>query len=146
MINSYSVTVLDNCRKVTSDRAKKHLFWRHSTASLSFWGIPPPPWSAIFDEGLIKVSLWQFEQFELPLLLFYHISTCRRALQLLHSCMMLSMKVVSLCSLFISCMVWTDVTHLWIKKLICGLSFYSIPMVYLLSFKWYTVWLMALIE
>ncbi len=42
-INSYYVTVLDNFRKETSDRAKSIFFWRYSTASLSFWGIHPPP-------------------------------------------------------------------------------------------------------
>ncbi len=52
VINSYSVTVLDNFRKETSDRAKKHLFWRYSTASLSFWGKPlhlhgPPSWMKV---------------------------------------------------------------------------------------------------
>ncbi len=58
VINSYSVTVLDNFRKETSDRVRKHFFvGRYSTASISFWGIPPPPWSAILDEGLMKVSL-----------------------------------------------------------------------------------------
>ncbi len=57
VINSYSVTVLDNFRKETSDREKSIFFWRYSTASLSYWGIPPPPWSAILDEGLMKVSL-----------------------------------------------------------------------------------------
>ncbi len=57
VINSYSVTLLDNFRKETSDRAKSIYFWRYSTASLSFLGIPPPPWSVILDEGLMKVSL-----------------------------------------------------------------------------------------
>ncbi len=54
VINSYSVTVLDNFRKETSDRAKKHFFGEihfHSGESHS------PPWSAILDEGLMKVSL-----------------------------------------------------------------------------------------
>ncbi len=56
-INSYSVTVLDNFRT----EQKSIFYWRYSTTSLSFWGIPPPPWSTILDEGLMKVSLWQFE-------------------------------------------------------------------------------------
>ncbi len=58
VINSYSVTVLDNFRKETSERAKKSIFWgRYSTASLSFWGIPTPT-SIVhhlgrrFDEGI----------------------------------------------------------------------------------------------
>ncbi len=71
---------------------KSIFFWRYSTASLSFWGIPPPPpppWSAILDEGLMKGSLWQFE---LPHFFLYHISTGKRALQLLPSCMVLSIR------------------------------------------------------
>ncbi len=87
----YSVTVLDNFRKRYLLQSKKHLLWRYSTASLSFWGIPPPPWSAFLDEGLMKVSLWQFE---LPhYFFFYHISTCKRALQLLHCYMALSIRL-----------------------------------------------------
>ncbi len=66
VINSYSVTVLDNFIKQTSDRAKKAFF---------FEGIQQPH----FHSGLMKVSLWQFE---LPLFIFYHISTGKRALQL----------------------------------------------------------------
>ncbi len=92
VINSYSVKVLDNFRKETCDRAKKTSFFGgiqqphfHSGESPP----PPPPWSAILDEGLMKVSLWHFE---LSLFIFYHISTCKRDLQLLHSCMVLSIR------------------------------------------------------
>ncbi len=90
VINSYSVTVLDNFRKETSYRAKRLFFFRYSTASLSFSGIPLPPWSNSLDEGLMKVSLWQFE---LPLF-FYHISSGNRALKLLHRCMPLSIIII----------------------------------------------------
>ncbi len=53
VINSYCVTVLDNFRKETSDRARKHLFWRYSTSLLSFWGPPthlhgPPSWTKVW--------------------------------------------------------------------------------------------------
>ncbi len=58
MIDSYSVTVLDNFRKETSDSAKKLLlFFGYSTASFHSGESPPPPWSIILDEGLMKVSL-----------------------------------------------------------------------------------------
>ncbi len=60
VINSYSVTVLDNFRKEVSDRAKKVFFGGgiqqphfHSGKSPP----PPPLWSPILDEGLMKVSL-----------------------------------------------------------------------------------------
>ncbi len=67
VINSYSVTVLDNFRKETSDRAKKLFFWGIQQAHFHFGESPLPPWSAILDKGLMKVSLWQFE---LPILYF----------------------------------------------------------------------------
>ncbi len=91
VINSYSVTVLDNLRKETCDRVKKHLFGEVFNSLTFILGNPPPPSSTILDEGLMKVSLWQFE---LPLL-FYHISTGKRAMQLLHSCMTLSINNIN---------------------------------------------------
>ncbi len=57
VINSYSVTVLDNFRTETSDRAKKNLFFEGFNSLTFILGNSPPPWSAILDEGLIKVSL-----------------------------------------------------------------------------------------
>ncbi len=91
VINSYSVTVLNNVRKETSDRAKS-IFFGGIQQPHFHSGNPtgPPPWSAILDEGLMKVSLWQFELPHLIFYIFYHISTGKRALQLLYSCMALS--------------------------------------------------------
>ncbi len=88
VINSYSVTVLDNFRKETSDRAKRHFFWRYATTSLSFRGIPPTSMvrhlGQRFDEG-ITLTVWVTT-------FFYSFSTGKRALQLLLSCMALSTK------------------------------------------------------
>ncbi len=56
VINSYSVNVLDNFRKETSDRAKKHLFLE-ALNSLTFI-LGNPPTSMVchlgrrFDEGI----------------------------------------------------------------------------------------------
>ncbi len=52
VINSYSVTVLDNFRKVTSDRAKKHLFLEVFNSLTFILGNPPhlhgpPSWSKV---------------------------------------------------------------------------------------------------
>ncbi len=55
VIDSYSVTVLDNFRKDTSNRAKRHLFfWGGGIQqpTLSFWEIPhlhcPPSWTKVW--------------------------------------------------------------------------------------------------
>ncbi len=58
VINSYSVTVLDNFKKKPLTEQKKH-FWGEVFNNLTFilGNLPPPPWSAILDEGLMKVSL-----------------------------------------------------------------------------------------
>ncbi len=80
VINSYSVTVLDNFWKETSDRAKKHLFVFNSLPFIL--GNPsPPPWWRWFDQG-ITLTVWITT-------LFYHISTGRCALQLLRCCIAL---------------------------------------------------------
>ncbi len=77
VINSYSVTVLDNFRKEISDRAKKLLFLEeYSTASLSFWGIPSPSWTKVWWR-------YHFDSLNYHFFFFYHISTGKRALQLL---------------------------------------------------------------
>ncbi len=52
-INSYSVTVLDNCRKETSDRAKKHLFLEVFNSLTFILGHPPhlhgpPSWTKVW--------------------------------------------------------------------------------------------------
>ncbi len=49
VINSYSVTVLDNFRKETSDRAKKHLFLEVFN-SLTFI-LENPPTSKVYHRG-----------------------------------------------------------------------------------------------
>ncbi len=90
VINSYFVTVLDNFRERNLWQSKKAYFFGgiqqphfHSGESPH-----PPPWSAILDEGLMKVSLWQFE---LPLLLF--LTTSLQVGELC-SCMSLSINQV----------------------------------------------------
>ncbi len=112
VINSYSVTVLYNFWKETSDRAKTLEVFNSLTFIL---GNPPlpPPWSAILDERLMKVSLWQFE---LPHF-FYHISTVKIALQLFRSHMVLSIIpyltiIFALLVLFATLLV-TTITNLY---------------------------------
>ncbi len=85
VINSYSVTVLDNFRKETSDRAKSIFFGGIQQPHFHSGESPPPPWSAILDEGLMKVSLWQFE---LPHFFFTSLQVRE-----LCSCMALSIKL-----------------------------------------------------
>ncbi len=61
VVNSYSVTVLHNFRKETSDSANSILFMRYATASFSFWGIPSTSMvchlGQRFDEG-ITLTVW----------------------------------------------------------------------------------------
>ncbi len=90
VINSYSVTVLDNFRKETSDRAKKHFSGGiqqphfHSGESPYLHGLPS--WTKVWWR-------YHFDSFNYHIFFSYHISTGKRALRLLHSCMALSMKV-----------------------------------------------------
>ncbi len=52
VINSYSVTVLDNVRKETSDRAKKAFFYGGIQQPLFHSGdLPPPPPSMVHHLG-----------------------------------------------------------------------------------------------
>ncbi len=75
VINSYFVTVLDNFRKETSERAKKHIFWEVFNSLTFILGNPPTSmvchlgWR--FDEG-ITLTVWITTFF-----FFYHISTVR---------------------------------------------------------------------
>ncbi len=73
VINLYSVIVLDNFRKETSDRAKKHHFLEVFNSLTVIMRnphpLPPTPsWSARFDES-ISLTVWFF---------FYHISTGKK--------------------------------------------------------------------
>ncbi len=89
VINLYSVTVLDNLKKETSDRSKKHLFWQVFNSITFILGNPPTSMvchlGQKFDDG-ITLTVW------VTPFLFYHISTGKIVLQLLCSCMALSIK------------------------------------------------------
>ncbi len=90
-INSYSVTVLDNFRKETSDRAKKLLFLEVFNSLTFILGNPPhlhcpPSWTKVW-------WMYHFESF----FFFYHISADRRALQLHHSWMALFINISMTC-------------------------------------------------
>ncbi len=89
VINSYSVTVLDNFRKETSDRVKKHLFLEALNSLTFILGNPPTSMVCHLgrrvEEG-ITLTVW------ITTFFFYYISIGKRALQLLCSCMALSMR------------------------------------------------------
>ncbi len=57
VINSNSVSVLDNFRKETSDRVKKHFFGGIKQPHFHSGESPHLHGPAILDEGLMKVSL-----------------------------------------------------------------------------------------
>ncbi len=75
VINSYSVTVLDNFRKETSDRAKKHIFLEVFNSLTFILGNPPTSMFSHlgrrFDEG-ITLTVWftTFFLFRCSLLIF----------------------------------------------------------------------------
>ncbi len=77
MINSYSVTVLDNFRKETSDRAKKHLFLEVFNNLTFILGNPPT--------SMVRHLGWRFDQ-GITLTVFFFFTT--------------SLKVGELCSCF----------------------------------------------
>ncbi len=96
VINSYSVTVLDNFRKETFDRAKRYLFLEAFNSLTFILGNPPlrhlhgpPSWMKVWWRYHFDSLNYHFYFF-----IFYHISTGKRALQLLYSCMSLSIIYV----------------------------------------------------
>ncbi len=85
VINSYSVTVLESFRKETTDRAKKHPFLEVFNSLTFILGNPPnlhglPSWKKVW---------WRYH-FDSLNFFFYHISKGKRAMQLLLTCIALS--------------------------------------------------------